>query len=97
MADNVTSNPGTGGYVFATDFNIPKAEHWPLMKVTWGTRDSAYNIVDQLNALPVQDAVGQDMLPAILLELRTISQLLALGFNIRDNLDTIRYDPTGDF
>lgn len=58
MADNVAANSGDGaGPSFATDLKAGDA-HWPIGKVAWGTRDSAYNIVDLANALPVQPGTG---------------------------------------
>ena len=48
--DNVTANAGSGGPVFATDYT--GAEHWPISKVGFGTRDSQYTLVDSNNPLP---------------------------------------------
>lgn len=61
MADNVQASPGSGGPVFATDFNSGPGEHWPIVKSAWGQRDSAYNIVDKTvsAAFPVQQVGSQ--------------------------------------
>lgn len=50
MADNVTSNPGAGGYVFATD-DIGGV-HYPITKVSFGALETA-TPVDPTNPLPV--------------------------------------------
>jgi hypothetical protein len=48
MTDNVTANPGVGGAVFATDFNKTESANYPLNKLTFGTRDVSYTVVDRL-------------------------------------------------
>jgi hypothetical protein len=50
MADNVTSNPGAGGYVFATD-DIGGV-HYPITKVSFGALETA-TLVSPANPLPV--------------------------------------------
>lgn len=50
MADNVTTNPGTGGADFATD-DIGGV-HWQRVKVTWGV-DGVANDASASNPLPV--------------------------------------------
>jgi hypothetical protein len=56
MPDNVVANAGAGGETFATDKNASEGAHWPITKMGWGARDSAYNVVDIASGkpLPVQ-------------------------------------------
>lgn len=56
MVDNVVANAGSGGATFATDFNASdgaSGAHWPISKIAWGQRDTAYNIVDTASGAPL--------------------------------------------
>jgi hypothetical protein len=50
----LVSNPGTGGYQFASDKQASTNDYYPYSKIVWGTHGSEYKIVDKANALPVQ-------------------------------------------
>ncbi len=57
MADNVTSNPGAGGYVFATD-EVGGAHH-PYSKIEYGADGEAIP-VSTTNPLPVAVTLPAD-------------------------------------
>lgn len=63
MADNVTSNPGAGGYVFATD-EVGGAHH-PYSKIEYGADGEAIP-VSTTNPLPVADSAADNLLFRIL-------------------------------
>lgn len=63
MADNVTSNPGAGGYIFATD-EVGGAHH-PYTKMEFGA-DNEATPVSSANPLPVVDTPSGNFLWRIL-------------------------------
>lgn len=70
MADNVETNPGTGGATFATD-EIATV-HYPRTKVGFGA-DGEYHDVDPDNPMPVEGANIEGLLQEIAIRLIDIA------------------------
>jgi hypothetical protein len=99
MADNTTLPAGTGGDVISDiDRSLnnppPRTAKTQIAQLDQGgeTGESLVTAANPLNTLDANSGTQQDVLMAILLELRVMNRILVAGLNIPDEVDALRRD-----
>jgi hypothetical protein len=102
MSDNTQVSSGAGDTVRDIDRSaqvFPVAAKTQVVALDQGGQNGPESIVSAANPLMVMEANSegqQDVLSAILIELRVMNRVLAAGLNVGDELNALRRDEDAD-